>query len=576
MSRGKGNSRDGENELSNPSLSFDILQTNHTRNNFSSTLPTTLLDDNRSTHHSKNNTNSNNNNNNGNVFHSAEFPLPSTSRIHVPTYGDYHSTYYTNMQQVSNKATSELNIVTQAAHLSSHRNRYGYNYSNNNNNHNNRPLTNPQVSQGIVFRSADSTQRAMNELTQRRYEAMQRKRACILFSCLLVLASSIYYVANVNYNIGINMYQHGEINNGDGTINNDIDGSATNSLSSFNDGGIVSNGGQQGQEGGGMLDGESGGMVEAPPQEEMIEEGKEFLKPYRYFADLKTPSRSSDNNFFFHIPRSGGQTVKDIIGKCLGKTLASEVGVRDGHGEDQTLQVVDVNGANYVNVDTTSVDGLHRAAALGLAPSGLSDVITSSYFAEVGMLYDLYHKGRAFVLLRDPMVRAVSMYYYKTQGDVVMIDPSVTLEDYAQGNGIENNWVTRFLTGRMEGELMKEDLEQAKEIIKRKFLIGFIDDGEETVYRLMKYFGFSFDEDETRKMEQEDCIKDLLKEGTNHNNVSYEMPKKGSQAAALIKWQTQFDIKLFDFARELFDAQTKEYGSKERKKELKKRKKDGN
>ncbi len=127
----------------------------------------------------------------------------------------------------------------------------------------------------------------------------------------------------------------------------------------------------------------------------------------------------------------------------------------------------------------------------------------------------------------------------------------------------------------MEGELTKEDLEQAKEIIERKFLIGFLDDGEETVYRLMKYFDFSFSEDETKKMEEEDCIKDLLKEGTNHNSVEYEMPKKGSQAAALIKWQTQFDIKLFTFAQELFEAQTKVFGSKERKKEMKKRKKDG-
>lgn len=127
----------------------------------------------------------------------------------------------------------------------------------------------------------------------------------------------------------------------------------------------------------------------------------------------------------------------------------------------------------------------------------------------------------------------------------------------------------------MEGEIKKEDLEQAKEILSRKFLIGFLDDGEETIYRLMKYFGFSFSEDETQKMEQEDCIKDLLKEGTNQNSVSYEMPKRGSQAAALIKWQTQFDIKLFDYGRELFDAQTKMFGSKERKKELKKRKKDG-
>ena len=138
-------------------------------------------------------------------------------------------------------------------------------------------------------------------------------------------------------------------------------------------------------------------------------------------------------------PSSSYSIIKDIVGKCLKQTLASEVGVRDGHAQDEILQVLDFNGAKYVNVDTTSIEGLHRAAAMGLASSGYSDVIASSYFAEVGMLFDLHHKGRPFVLLRDPIARAVSMYYYKTQGDVPSIDPSVTIEDYAQGNGIENS-----------------------------------------------------------------------------------------------------------------------------------------
>jgi hypothetical protein len=124
----------------------------------------------------------------------------------------------------------------------------------------------------------------------------------------------------------------------------------------------------------------------------------------------------------------------------------------------------------------------------------------------------------------------------------------------------------------MEGELTKEHLEQAKEILKRKFVIGFLDDYE-TIFRLMNYFSWSFDEDETKQMKEEDCIQDLFKDGANPNPVTYEMPTKGSQAYALIKWQTQFDMKLFDFAKELFDSQTKQFGTKERRKELKKRKK---
>jgi len=127
----------------------------------------------------------------------------------------------------------------------------------------------------------------------------------------------------------------------------------------------------------------------------------------------------------------------------------------------------------------------------------------------------------------------------------------------------------------MEGELTKEHLEQAKDVLKRKFIIGFLDDAKESVERIIDYFGWELDEDETKQMIQRDCIDEILQEGTNRNPDSYEVPGKGSQAYALISWQTQFDIKLYDYAKELFDRQTKQWGTKERRKELKKKLKGG-
>ncbi len=126
----------------------------------------------------------------------------------------------------------------------------------------------------------------------------------------------------------------------------------------------------------------------------------------------------------------------------------------------------------------------------------------------------------------------------------------------------------------MEGEVTKEHLEEAKEILSRKFLVGFMDDAEETVYRIMKYFDWAFDPDETKRMQQEECIQELITGRTNINEVEYEIPKRGSQANALIKWQTQFDIKLYEYAKELFESQTKLWGSKTRKKILRKKKKE--
>jgi hypothetical protein len=90
----------------------------------------------------------------------------------------------------------------------------------------------------------------------------------------------------------------------------------------------------------------------------------------------------------------------------------------------------------------------------------------------------------------------------------------------------------------------------------------------------MKFNGWavsSNDEDEITKMNQEDCIHDLITRGgvwssSRWNEYEYEVPKRGKQAHALIAWQTQFDSKLYSYAKELFDGQTKEWGTKERKK----------
>lgn len=97
----------------------------------------------------------------------------------------------------------------------------------------------------------------------------------------------------------------------------------------------------------------------------------------------------------------------------------------------------------------------------------------------------------------------------------------------------------------MEGELKKHHLDQAKKILSKKFLVGFLDDAEESVKRMMNYFGWRYDEDETNQMVQHDCVQKRLMERTNRNPVEYEIPKRGSQAHALIAWQTQFDMKLY-------------------------------
>jgi len=120
---------------------------------------------------------------------------------------------------------------------------------------------------------------------------------------------------------------------------------------------------------------------------------------------------------------------------------------------------------------------------------GLAQSVVSSYVQESAALFDLNHQGWAFILFRDPIESGSSMYWHLVK-ELGYLDTSVSIEDYAQaaqGNGIENNWMCQFRTNSMMGELTSDYLEQAKEILKTKFLIGFIDDLDESFYRIMKY-----------------------------------------------------------------------------------------
>lgn len=379
------------------------------------------------------------------------------------------------------------------------------------------PLNYSRAGIGVVFRDADSSARALQELAQKKQERAERKRAGLLLGVLIFMASSVHFATKPKLS------------------------PIVSPPSSKGSEGRIDYGGNRGVGGAGgggdsdLSDGNPDGSNSNTTKRDSILDN---------FADTIADSLPTFTPFFFHVPRSGGQTVKDVVGLCLSKTQATDVGIRDGHQTDTQLQIVSIENAKYVNVDTTTKEGIERAAMMGFAQVHMADMVTSSYFLNAArFLFTQERPGRAFIILRNPVHRAVSMYYYQQR--TTESGEAITLEEYARGNGIENNWMTRFLTNAMEGELQKSHLEQAKKILSKKFLVGFLDDLDESVARLMKYVDWNYDEDETKALHQQDCIQRKLADGSNRNPTEYELPKKGSQAHALLSWQTQFDMKLY-------------------------------
>jgi len=131
------------------------------------------------------------------------------------------------------------------------------------------------------------------------------------------------------------------------------------------------------------------------------------------YKNIWDPHEDTDQPVFWHIPKAGGSTIKDIMGTCHRFTQASEAGIVDGHDQDTVIAVVRPgNLSPFVNVDTTKIPGIERAKSLGLAESNLADFIVSPHIRELEQIFTPKARGRLFGIFRHPVDRAVSMFYY--------------------------------------------------------------------------------------------------------------------------------------------------------------------
>ena len=277
------------------------------------------------------------------------------------------------------------------------------------------------------------------------------------------------------------------------------------------------------------------------------------------YKDTSEASESSDTPVFWHIPKSGGSTVKDVLGACYRFVMATNVGILNGHDNDNQLGVFYRRAGRYVNVDTTTVPGIERASALGFAGSGLADAVVTSYPFNANILFNAESQGRLFTVFRHPIERAVSMFNYLP---VATWEKSYrpemknwTLEQYATSNVVENNWLTRFLSGKPAGVLTDQDLEAAKEVLANKFIIGLMDQMPESMERFEKFFQFKY---RVQPGAQERCRQNYVTNGANVNVQKKKEKKKlapGDKDWKLLAKQNQYDLQVYEYARQLFGEQ---------------------
>lgn len=123
------------------------------------------------------------------------------------------------------------------------------------------------------------------------------------------------------------------------------------------------------------------------------------------YSDMSVPyDAQRDLPVFWHVPKSGGTTLQDLLMHCVGMVGANEIGAAHSQ-ETGHLEIVHTEDGNrYVNVDMSNPSGIAHAAELGFGSSGLADVVITSWLDQAASVFDSDHKGRwVFTLFPSPL-----------------------------------------------------------------------------------------------------------------------------------------------------------------------------
>lgn len=282
------------------------------------------------------------------------------------------------------------------------------------------------------------------------------------------------------------------------------------------------------------------------------------------------PREQNDIPLFWVIPKSGTSSIKSILAKCLHLRMASSTKTIDYKEESKTgkIRVIDFSseqGGRFVNVDFGYLGGIHQAKEWKMASSGVVDVAASSYLHEAVDVFTSSNSARIFTIFRHPVRRMVSDFYYQqiaTWEKTYQVESKPTnLLEYAVDSQYHvDNWVTRQIANIHSGPVTDEDYEYAKEFIRTKVLVLFLDQIDDSVERLLAYMNwkkFLDKEDLDTETGQYKCLNAFMHHTPSNQNAHSEIEEDSEEWRALEKIN-YYDIKLYFFSLELFSGEQKE------------------
>ena len=265
-----------------------------------------------------------------------------------------------------------------------------------------------------------------------------------------------------------------------------------------------------------------------------------------------------------------------MLSACFDMVLASEVGGHLGKTNEKSLKVVRHRGHKYVTVDTSSKIGIQRAKYLGLGDSEMADAVVSLFLHDISSVFTSNHKGRLFTIFRHPVERSASLFYYLSVANwektYKPVYSKMSIQDYAKSSRVEYNWMTRFLSGDLNGQLTQDHLNIAKEVIRRKCFVGLLEQKEETFRRFYKYlhlddisFYTSFasmtssssssSSSFTSNANKKSCISRVVFDDWPNRNQHPRL-EEGTEVYEMLKQKNHFDMQLYEYAKFIFKEQS--------------------
>lgn len=200
---------------------------------------------------------------------------------------------------------------------------------------------------------------------------------------------------------------------------------------------------------------------------------------------------------------------------------------------------------------------------MGLADSGLADVVSSNlvHYASNTLFAGDYYKGRLFTIVRHPIDRAI-VSYHNLVSNMGKEEEQIGLIQYIKSSSFPSNLLTRTLANvSSSSNPTLEDLNLAKEILRRKSLVGIYENLDRSLQLFNNVFQWNFTNvDAEENIDQ--CISNIQYVEEDKKYLIYKrIEDRGydlgieSELYTLIAKKNEFDMELYWYAFDLHVAQ---------------------